>query len=376
MDRQVDYKGIIQMERIVNKLIWFIPIISCQVLIFCFDVFTREDDVSIGFVYVLPTLMGFFVRDRALQLTIIATSMVLILIGCFVPIPINEDLPTFLANRFLSIVTVLITGIMIRLRVRLEMTLFDALERERKSSATQRAFVSMVSHEFRTPLTIIDAEAYRLDKLKNTIAPEDIERRAKSIRESVGRMVKLIEDVLYSSRAQENLIELYVEEINLASIIRSVCSESKRHSYREILCDLEAMPEMIIGDSSLLTNVFENLIGNAVKYSSKETKILVSGTIEGNNIIVTVEDQGIGIPADDLPKLFQPYFRATNVAIFPGSGVGLYFVQTVVRLHGGKVSAKSEIGKGSCFTVHLIHAREAWPFRAGRESAFGVAERP
>jgi len=341
------------MNRITRKLMWFVPIMSCQMLIFFFDIFTREDDVSIGFIYVLPTLMAFFVRDRALQITIITTSMVLILLGCLVPIPISEDLPTFLANRFLSIVTVLITGIMIRLRIRLEMTLFDALEKERKSSATQRSFVSMVSHEFRTPLTIIDAEAYRLDKLKNTIAPDDIGLRAKSIRDSVGRMVKLIEDVLYSSRAQENLIELNIGKINLAAIIRSVCSESKRHSYRSIHYDTDALPELISGDSSLLTNVFENLISNAVKYSSKDTSVMVSGAIDSDHVTITVEDQGIGIPADDIPRLFQPYFRATNVSTFPGSGVGLYFVQTVVRLHGGKVSAKSEIGKGSCFTVHL-----------------------
>ena len=338
----------------VIGLEWFFTIVGAQISIFFFDVGTREDDVSIGFLYTLPTLMGFFVKDRTLQRTIVGISVILIVVGCFIPLPVRDDLPVFVANRTLSVVTVLITGIMINIRCRLEQTLADALAKEKNASATQRAFVSMVSHEFRTPLTIIDAEAYRMIRTKEAISPDDVERRAKSIRGSVTKMVNLIEGVLYSSRAQENSIVLNVERVNLRSLIRSVCHEQSQVSSGHFIeYMVAALPADIRADRNLLTYVFDNLVANAVKYSSEGSTVTVTGAVEDGNAVVSVRDHGIGIPADDLPKLFEPYFRAGNASGFSGSGVGLYIVQTFVALHGGRVTVDSTLGSGSVFTVHL-----------------------
>ena len=338
----------------VIGLEWFFTIVGAQISIFFFDVCTREDDVSIGFLYTVPTLMGFFVKDRTLQATIVGISIVLIVVGCFIPLPVRDDLPVFIANRVLSVITVLITGIMVHFRAKLERTLGDALAKEKSASATQRAFVSMVSHEFRTPLTIIDGEAYRLIKIRDTITPEDIDKRARSIRLSVARMVNLIEGVLYSSRAQENKVVVNAERVNLRALVRSVCEEQARvaagHTIEYALGDL---PPVIQADRNLLTYVFDNLISNAVKYSPEGSTVLVGGdTVEGR-AVVEVRDRGIGIPAEDLPKLFEPYFRAGNASGIPGSGVGLYIVKTFVGLHGGRVTVESAEGRGSVFQVHL-----------------------
>jgi signal transduction histidine kinase len=333
---------------------WFFTIVGAQILIFFFDVSIREDDVSIGFLYTLPTLMGFFVKDGVLQRTIVGISIVLIIVGCFIPLPSPDSLPVFVANRVLSVFTVLITGIMVYFRVKLEQTLGEALANEKNASATQRAFVSMVSHEFRTPLTIIDGEAYRLIKIKDSIAPEDIEKRATSIRYSVTRMVNLIEGVLYSSRAQENRIILHLQWINLRSLIRSVCHQQSRVATDHVIeYDVAGLPGSVRGDRSLLTYVFDNLLANAVKYSSRGTTISVVGEVVDGFAVITVRDRGIGIPAGDIGRLFEPYFRARNASGFSGSGVGLYIVQTFIKLHGGRVTVDSVIGQGSAFTVHL-----------------------
>ena len=167
-------------------------------------------------------------------------------------------------------------------------------------------------------------------------------------------MVNLIEGVLYSSRAQENSIVLNVERVNLRSLIRSVCHEQSQVSSGHFIeYMVAALPADIRADRNLLTYVFDNLVANAVKYSSEGSTVTVTGAVEDGNAVVSVRDHGIGIPADDLPKLFEPYFRAGNASGFSGSGVGLYIVRTFVGLHGGRVTVDSTLGKGSLFTVYL-----------------------
>jgi len=333
---------------------WFFAIVLVQIAIFLLDVFIIEDDVSIGFLYTLPTLMGFFVKDRVLQATIVGISITLIIIGCFIPPPLHTNLAVFATNRFLSVVTVLITGIMVYLRVTLAQTLAEALVAEKDAAATQRAFVSMISHEFRMPLAVIDGEAYRLIESRDSISPEGIARRATAIRESVARMVALIEAVLYSSRAQDNKIVLHLESIDLCALIAEVCRQQAQAAAAHVIEPrLAGLPSRIEGDRNLLTYAFDNLIANGVKYSPEGSTVTVTGTSQDDFAVIAVEDSGIGIPTEDLPKLFEPYFRASNVGSLRGSGVGLYIVRCVARLHGGRVSVTSQPGHGSVFTLHL-----------------------
>lgn len=341
------------LKLIVGKKL-FIAIVLAQLLIFSLDLSTREDDISIGFLYTIPTLMGFLIKERKLQNLIVGISILLITLGCFLPSIAEGDLLIFFGNRALSIITVLITGIMVNYRVRLEDTLAAALVKEKKASAMQRAFVSMVSHEFRTPLTIIDGEAYRMGKLKNAISPEDLTTRIKSIRQAVNRMIVLIERILYTSRALDNKIAMHLERVNLWTLLKSIGRQQNEvapsHQIRVAVHDL---PVSIRADKTLLTYIFDNLVGNAIKYSPEGSVVEITGHTSGNLAVIMVRDHGIGIPKGDLANLFEPYYRGGNVAGISGSGVGLFLVETFVRMHGGRISVDSSEGQGSVFTVLL-----------------------
>ena len=341
---------------------WLIAIVTAQSVIFAFDVTTNADDVSIGFLYTLPTLMGFFIKERWLQILVTATSATLILFGCAIPIPSGDNLLVFVANRVLSILTVIISGVMVNYRCQLEQRLNQALTKEKQASAMQRAFVSLVSHEFRTPLTIIDGEAYRLVKLRNSIAAEDLETRALSIREAVARMVIQIDSVICASRSYEKEINIRHERVHIQSLVHSVCQEHNRSTMtHNIECHVSGLPVYVIGDKDLLKYVFYNLIGNAIKYSPENSTIIVNGRIENGMAAVAVKDYGIGVLTADLPHLFEPYYRGSNVAHISGSGIGLYIVDTFVREHGGRVEVSGVEGKGSTFTVFLpIGSTEGW----------------
>lgn len=360
-------------------------IVAAQICIFIFDVATSWDDVAIGFLYIVPTLMSFFIHNNRLRTVVVVSSILFIGLGGIFPLApeyslgidlfawmpglvswliasspwadagaIDEGMVMALTGRAWALITVAITGIIIYYRLRLEQTLSAALSKEQRASSLQRAFVSMVSHEFRTPLTIIDGEAYRINKLKETITPENLEKRAKTIRTAVTRLVNLIEKILYTSRAFDNKIVMKVGRVNLWNLLRSICYQhSQVSASHKIIFNIYDIPVSIKGDVDLLTYVFDNLIGNAIKYSPSGSEIEVSGTAEHSKAVISIRDQGIGIPKDDLTNLFEPYYRGSNVGGISGSGVGLYLVRSFVLMHGGRIEVESEVGKGSTFTVHL-----------------------
>jgi two-component system OmpR family sensor kinase len=234
--------------------------------------------------------------------------------------------------------------------------LSEKLAAEQHLTELQRNFVSMASHEFRTPLTIIDGQAQRLINAGERLTPEDIVQRARRVRSAVSRMTSVIDNLIDAARLMDGEAELYFHpvEFDLAGLLHEIC-----HSHREltprahIIEWLTVRPAKIVGDPKLLFQVFHNLISNAVKYSPEEAHVRVGATIDGRNVVVTVEDHGLGIPAEDRERLFDRYFRGSNVSGIVGSGIGLYLVKTVIDLHRGDVCVDSEVGKGSCFTITI-----------------------
>jgi signal transduction histidine kinase len=214
----------------------------------------------------------------------------------------------------------------------------------------------MASHEFRTPLTIIDGQAQRLINARDRLTSDDIVQRARSVRTAVARMTSVIDNLIDASRLIDGQAELYFHptEFDLAALLHEIC-----HSYREltpraqIIERLTVRPITIIGDHKLLFQVFNNLVSNAVKYSLKEAAVMVSAEIHDGQAVVTVEDRGLGIPEADRDHLFERYYRGSNVAGIVGSGIGLYLVKTVIDLHCGHVSLESEEEKGSRFIVKI-----------------------
>lgn len=234
--------------------------------------------------------------------------------------------------------------------------LSEKLAHEQHLAELQRNFVSMASHEFRTPLSIIDGQAQRLINMKSRLTYEDVVQRARSVRTAASRMTTVIDTLLDASRLIEGRAELYFHpsQLDLAALLREIC-----HSHREltpraqIIEQLAAHPMTMFGDQKLLSQVFHNLISNAVKYSPTGPIVQVSAEIINGQAVVTVADRGLGISKADREHLFERYYRGSNVEGIVGSGIGLYLVKTVIDLHRGQIFVESEAGKGSRFIVQM-----------------------
>jgi signal transduction histidine kinase len=230
----------------------------------------------------------------------------------------------------------------------------EKLEAERRLTTLQRNFVSMASHEFRTPLTIIDGHAQRLIKMTGRLRGEEIIERAGKVRAAVLRMTHLIENMLNAARLLDG-VGLYVHPsaIDLATLLREVCQMYREIAPKANIVAQFAQPVPITGDRNLLSQAFSNLLSNAVKYSPGGGGITVGAVADGDDVVVTVADHGIGIPASDVARLFERYYRGSNVSGVVGTGVGLYLVKIVVDLHGGSIAVDSREGEGSRFTIRL-----------------------
>ena len=235
----------------------------------------------------------------------------------------------------------------------------ERLAAEQRLSEMQRNFVSMASHEFRTPLTIIDGNARRLIKLSERAPGAEIMQRAGRIRAAVLRVTHLMDNLLNSSRLVDRGADLYFHpaDIDLAALLNDVCQLHREIAPKSrILARIEPPALRMVGDSKLLHQAFSNLLANAIKYSPGGSRIEVSAHAEADHVIVAIDDQGIGIPPADLAQIFERYARGSNVSGIVGTGIGLYLVKMVVDLHGGRVAVESTEGQGSRFTVRLpIH---------------------
>jgi len=230
----------------------------------------------------------------------------------------------------------------------------NALEREREYSVLQHQFVSLVSHEFRTPLTIIDSSAQRLLRHKADMGSDELIERCDKIRGAVDRMIRLIEMVLYSSSLDEGQITFSPESTDLKALIAVACDHQKDASPdHEIRIDIDELPPLVSVDRKLVNQVFQNLLSNAAKYAPDSTLIEVKGWMERDNAMVSVTDHGVGIPIDEQQALFQRFFRASNSKGIAGTGLGLNVCKQFLEMHGGTIAFESVEGKGTTFTVTL-----------------------
>ncbi|MFQ5617792.1 MAG: CHASE domain-containing protein [Rhodospirillales bacterium] len=232
--------------------------------------------------------------------------------------------------------------------------LAQALEKEQELNTLQRDFVALVSHEFRTPLTIIDGAAQRLVRRKDKVTPEDLIVRTDKIRAAVQRMTGLIEGTLYASRLDAGTIRMERQACDLKGLIGEVCARQAEISqFHDIRVDVAGLPENIHADPKLLDQVFTNLLSNAVKYAPDDPGIEVKGWTDGDLAAVSVRDHGVGVPADDLPRLCERFFRARTSTGITGTGIGLNLVKQLMEMHKGTIEVDSVEGQGSVFTVRL-----------------------
>lgn len=233
----------------------------------------------------------------------------------------------------------------------------DRLQTETKDMARQqRQFVLMVSHEFRTPLAIIDSASQLLEmepKLPVTAMP-----RVGKIRNAVQRMLHLIERCLTDERlgaaaARPTAFDLAAM---LSGLVAEMGASAPGHRFELHGVD---RPLPIPGDRDLLAVVFSNLLENAVKYSPDGGTIRLDLSSSEGQVTVRVTDEGIGVNAADAARLFDKYFRASNAAGTTGAGLGLHLARCIVDTHGGGITVTSRPGEGSTFTVRLPVVRSA-----------------
>jgi|GEM_PF-1959344 len=229
-----------------------------------------------------------------------------------------------------------------------------ALEREKEYNTLQQKFVALVSHEFRTPLTIIDGTAQRFIRRKDKLDADEVEARANKVRSAVTRMVGLIDTTLFASRLDAGKIQMQCVLGDIGELLLDVCErQAEIAPNHQFDIEIEGLPNEMLIDLRLLDQVFTNLLSNAVKYSPQAPHIDVKGWQEGENVVITVSDGGVGIPQDELPHMFGRFFRASSAEGIKGTGLGLSVCKEFVEMHGGTIAVDSVPGEGTTFTVRI-----------------------
>ena len=246
-------------------------------------------------------------------------------------------------------------GIDITERKQAEVELLRTLAREKELGQLRSYFVSIVSHEFRTPLGIIQSSAEILEDYFEQLEPAERKSHLQSIRNNTRRMAGLMEEALLIGSLDAGKIEFKPASLELGAFVRrlvdEVLSATAQRCPIELL--LAEVPAEIQADERLLRHVFTNLLTNAVKYSDPGQVVRFEIACARPEIICAIRDQGIGIPEADREWLFNAFHRGHNVAHRPGTGLGLVIVKRCVDLHGGKIEVESKLGEGTVVTVRL-----------------------
>lgn len=262
---------------------------------------------------------------------------------------------TFLVSRrglyffiFLLIAGILVFGLVLTLR---------SVSQELELARMKSDFVSTVSHEFKSPLTSIRQLA---EMLQSGRVPSD-ERRRKYydiLLEQSERLSLLTDNILGLAKIEEGKTEFVFEPTDLAALLRDVLSpiqERVRHEGFSIEFEIEDPLPLVAADRTTLAQALTNLVDNAVKYSGDARRIIVGAHVEGSDIAIAVRDSGIGIKREDVPRLFERFYRAGDALTrtVKGSGLGLTLVKRIVEAHRGTIDVESEPGQGSVFTIRL-----------------------
>jgi len=231
----------------------------------------------------------------------------------------------------------------------------QALQVEKELGELKSRFVSMASHEFRTPLATILALTETLRAYRHKLADEQIDLRLSKIQEQVGHLRDIMEDVLQLARLQARRAEFNPVKLDLDSLCRSVIEEFESQltvGQRLVYSCDDALHEVQL-DRKLIRQIISNLVSNAVKYSPIDKPIVVRLEYHNEALVFTVRDEGIGIPDADLKHLFEPFHRANNVGTIAGTGLGLTIAKEAIELHAGLITVESQVGVGTTFTVRI-----------------------
>lgn len=232
----------------------------------------------------------------------------------------------------------------------LALTFNDMLERLEKSFEIEKRFTSDASHELRTPLAVIKAECeYALGGNADEV---DRIEALRSVSEQEEKMAQLVNALLAVSRAEQGRGRLKLERVDLGELTQGICGGFKTEKGITLDCRVQG-GLAVLADRALIGRLLENLLTNAVRYGKEGGKIGVNVKSDGGNAVLTVADDGIGISEEDIPKIWDRFYRADSSRSTEGFGLGLALVRQIALLHFGSVGVESRLGEGSIFTVTL-----------------------
>lgn len=228
-----------------------------------------------------------------------------------------------------------------------------SLEKEKELNQMKSRFVSMASHEFRTPLSSIQLSSVLIEKYATPYDNPNIKKHVGKIKNAVGNLTTILNDFLSLERLEAGNVEPSFTLFDLVKLSEEVTEEMQMIAKEEqnIIYQHTGLESMVNLDQNLLRNCMINLISNAIKYSGEHTFIEFNTEITASKCVITISDNGIGIPAADQKNLFQPFFRANNTGNIPGTGLGLNIVLRYATLMHGELHFNSEVDKGAKFIL-------------------------
>jgi PAS domain S-box-containing protein len=243
----------------------------------------------------------------------------------------------------------------IKERKRAEEDARKALEKERELNELKSRFVSIASHEFRTPLSTILSSISLVEQYKERGEMEKISKHTHRVRSSVNHLTAILNDFLSLGKLEEGRVDVKTEPADLQVLCTDINEEIRVQLKpgQEIIVNCESGEELVLTDPRILRNILFNLLSNAIKYSEPGKKIHLTIRQSRVDYEISIRDEGIGIPEEDKKHLFDRFFRASNASNIPGTGLGLNIVKRYVELLGGSIQFKSEYTKGTTFIINI-----------------------
>ena len=324
-------------------------------LIFFWDIWTHPEDVSACYAYALPIFVSLFeLKPRPFLYAAAATAFTIA--GSFDLPPPEVPLAAVLANRFIAVATLWVVAMLVRAQYRRQVDMHEQAEH-------QRRLVAILSHEIGTALTAVTGQTYLLGKLSEQISPSDLKARAEKIRSAARRIEGIVGRIQFASSLGDGTIPIRLRTIDVRLLLANLLDQLKEDQrYGTVELHVSSEPQVVEGDEMLLRQLFENVLLNSVKYScSLDAPISIDVAPHAGAVRITIIDMGAGIASDELPKVREPYYRGKNSKGSSGMGLGLYFVELIVKAHLGQLLIESDVAKGTRVIIDLPQSRDAKP---------------
>lgn len=233
--------------------------------------------------------------------------------------------------------------------------LHKSLEKQKELVAIKSKFVSMASHEFRTPLSTISFAADFIRKYADRLSDKERNKKLAKIEEQVKHMTMLLDDVLVMGKSEAGKIKVNPVSVNIKSFVKKLVEEVEHsaHNTHKVMVSVASESKGILVDEKLLRNILINLLSNAIKFSPGQNKVLLDVIYRNKTLNIKVKDWGMGIEEEDRDKIFEAFHRSNAVGAIQGTGLGLAIVKKAIDMHGGSIKVDTELGKGTTFNIEM-----------------------